>query len=96
MTDQPLAEKLASAFIENIQAYLSVEELAEVDRRNKTPEYGELVCATHDFADSNDQMSGAFKQVTMRWLDANSEADCSLWGKAWGIAKTRGFSNVVE
>lgn len=96
MTDQQLAEKLASAFIEKIQACFSAEELAEVDRRNKTPEYGELVCATHDFADTNEQMSDAFKQVTMRWIDANSEADCELWGAAWDIAKKRGFSHDVK
>lgn len=50
-----ITQKLAEQFRTTIQEWLTEEELAEVDRKNATPQY-EGCCATHDYCDANEAM----------------------------------------
>lgn len=93
-TDQILAA--ASAFVANVVAMVSPAELAEIKRRNSSPEYGAGSCATHDFFDANDAMGAAFLKVVGREVDI-SDADAALWSAAWNAAMPAlSFPNVRE
>src|SRR5688572_31563814 len=91
-------EALASRFCEIINEWLHPKQLAEVNRRNKTPDYVQC-CATHDFCDPNEAMAQAFREVMGRECllpmnepgEAELQADCDLMNEAWTIAKARGF-----
>lgn len=93
-------ERLATAFAAIIREWTTPGELAEIRRRNASPEYaGEGPCATHDFMDANDAMSEAYQRALGRACrlpcDADEgqcseeevEADMSLWNAAWSHAK---------
>lgn len=41
------------------------------------------VCHTHDFCDANMVMAEAFKAVTGREVEVDSDEDCALWSTAW-------------
>ena len=97
--DQNAAERvLALEFVTQLKACLSADQLAEIRKRNATPQYSGDVCASHDFIDANMVMNDAFEKVVGRELDAQNGADCVLWSKAWDIAKreflTEFLSNV--
>ena len=91
----PIAQKIADQFVAVLQKVLSPEYLAEIDRRNKI--YDPTSCATHDFCDANVYMEQAFKDVGVETFEGEHMPDSvvELWNEAWGIAKARGFSNVV-
>lgn len=98
----PTAEQWAAAFIQQVHSTLTPEQIAEVNRRNATPDYAGC-CATHDFCDANVLMSSAFKSLTGTEPDeTNPHADGlhmpgmadevgALWDEAWTLAQTRQF-----
>jgi hypothetical protein len=94
---------LAAAFSAALRADFPASTIAEMIERNRT--YDEGACASHDFCDANMWMQDAFIEVMGRdvWWPSDVEegkctdaqqqqADFTLWGDAWGIAKASGFS----
>ena len=84
-----LAERLAARFAADLKASLTVAQWRQM--RAKNVEYGEGVCASHDYCDANMIMEPAFVAIVGRdpldEASGMSEADCELWSKAWDIAK---------
>lgn len=67
-------------------------QMREIKRRNATPDYGGDICASHDFCDANEPMADAFESVVghpvaLGDTDPQQQADFTLWGEAWAIAK---------
>lgn len=71
------------------------EHMAEIKRRNASPEYSHGCCATHDFCDANMPMNDAFEETMGRpFLPESSEPtddDMRLWNLAWEIARKERF-----
>lgn len=85
-------EALARAFVAQLQADISPDDLAAVKARNATDKYQWPVCASHDFCDANETMAAAFLQVMGRPIlpeddSGMTDSDCALWGDAWQKAK---------
>lgn len=91
-----LVPKLAGAFYATLTEWLTADELAEVRRRNATPEYAG-VCASHDFCDANEAMEEAFRKV-LGPVPARNEDATPLWNAAWTLARARFLTspNVPE
>ena len=100
IVDDAKARLLAATFLTVINEWLLPTQIAEVKRRNATPEYaGTGACATHDFCDANMAMDVAFGRAMGREtferpdgttiLDETDEheAECAIWNAAWDIAK---------
>lgn len=95
--NEVLAFILAEAFAAECRDAFTDEEMAEIRRRNATPEYqGEPgPCATHDFADANMIMAAAFEVAFGRepqiedLPDGTEPPDIALWNAAWTSAKAR-------
>lgn len=83
--------RLSNEFSRIVNREFSNEELAEVVKRNNTPEYTDC-CATHDFCDANELMAEAFKTVFGREVDPQNEDDCESWNIAWSLSKDSHFS----
>ncbi len=83
---------LAAAFAALLQRDLTPEQWAEMRVKNASAEYGEGVCASHDYVDANMTMDSAFRLVVGReaMVDADgspmNDADITLWNEAWGRA----------
>lgn len=88
--EEPLYMQIAHAFGEVIHRETTPEQMAEINRRNAA-EPNPSVCHTHDFADANEWMAEAFKQVMLRDVDITSDTDNALWNRAWTHAKSVGF-----
>ena len=90
MADQGKIAALAAAFTNVVWEWTTPTELAEIKRRNATPEYAGC-CATHDFFDANMAMEQAFRQTFGRSpVPAEgemAEADIAAWNAAWDIAR---------
>lgn len=89
--------ELARAFADGMREALSAEQWDAMRARNATPEYGGGICASHDFVDANEIMDSAFLKVTGREIMAEgaeeiADADLTLWGLAWGVAKVEYFT----
>lgn len=91
----PTPDQLADEFARCCNLWFSPTELAEIRRRNATPDYAGAVCATHDFCDANMIMLEAFEAVVGRPMHMDGgespeeQADHHLWNEAWAIAKTK-------
>jgi len=102
-----LAAILGEAFVVVLRSQLIAQELAEVRRRNASPEYADA-CATHDFLDANMSMLQAFEVLFGRepaFLQGTDEkgnhnpeqeADIALWNAAWGHAKKAHLTEIKE
>jgi|SRR6185295_2042063 len=91
LNDHELADKLATEFSRVLGTWLTASEMSEVRKRNATPEYGNGICASHDFCDANMAMLEAFEKTVGREPDLNTQRDLDLWGIAWSLAKKREF-----
>ena len=99
--DRALARRLGDRFAEIVREDFTAEQVAEIRRRNATPQYAGDVCATHDFCDANEIMAEAFAEVVGRPLalgddEPNQQADFALWGAAWGYAKDTHLTERTE
>lgn len=83
-------ERLAKRFSYVLRGWLSSDEIAEVIERNKTAKPN--VCHSHDFCDANMVMADAWRQVIGGEIDADDEAQATLWGTAWELANKEGFT----
>lgn len=81
---------LSARFNEIVNREFSVEQLIEVNAKNKTDEYIGC-CGTHDYCDANMLMDEAFTEVIGREVDVLSEDDCQLWSDAWDLSKDNEF-----
>lgn len=84
------SDKLARAFCRHLQRAIGAVGVRKAAARNKLPSY-EGCCASHDFCDANDVMAEAFKEVTLRDMDTESEGDLALWNEAWDLARSWGL-----
>jgi hypothetical protein len=85
--NKPTTEEVAREFAQLIRAYLSDDELAEVNDLNDQ-ETDPNVCHSHDFCDANDAMLGAFQKFG---LEVDNEANHPLWCDAWDLAVKNHF-----
>jgi hypothetical protein len=83
------AEEIAAVFAGVLIGWLTEAEMAEVRRRNATPESAGNACASHDYCDANMAMDPAFTLVTHHPAGAFQWIDNRLWSEAWGIAKRK-------
>ncbi len=106
-TSEILVKPLAIEFAKEINAYLTPDQVAEVNRLNATPEYSNGACATHNYIDANEAMADAWQKVMDREFNFVSEdvmlsgsrstqppdimEDVELWNNAWELAKQNGF-----
>lgn len=84
------ALNLSSEFSRILREWLSPDELAEINRRNSTPEYSGC-CASHDFCDPNQAMVEALEVFG---LDFHPRL-CDLVNEAWGIVSRSGFQDAA-
>lgn len=90
-----LRHAIAFRFRGVLREWLTPQELAEADTRNRA-ETDPGICHSHDHCDANMAMADAFEAVMGRGLfpedgSGMSEADCILWNAAWDIAKAAGL-----
>lgn len=88
------ARALAFAFARELGAHLGLEKLRAIDLANKTAEAG--VCCSHDYCDANEVMARAFWVVVGRRVKTQDDGDCSLWSRAWDLAKRQGLVWLSE
>lgn len=77
------AELIAFRFVDELRRYLDSElrrdlyseQWAEMRAKNATPEYGGIVCASHDYCDANVFMAEAFEAVTLKAPVSSFETD---------------------
>lgn len=86
----PAPERLADEFCRILREWLDAEEIAEINRRNRLPEYAGL-CASHDFCDPNQAMLDAEATFGIEF-DTRFNEDSEVIDAAWEIAKRRGFA----
>lgn len=79
-----LVQSVADRFNLILKDWLTIRQLAEVRRRNRTPDYTSA-CATHDFCDANMAMAQAIEEATGRPVDP--EGDTDLINRAWDQAR---------
>ena len=89
---------LARAFSAIVRETFTPEELAEINRRNATPEYAGA-CATHDYSDSNMLIFAAWCELAGLDEDTadvpamlESADDAARWNAAWDAARAAGFT----
>lgn len=85
---------LARYFSALVTAHFDSDTLAEINRRNATPDYV-CACATHDFTDANALMWGAWGALHFEAPDLSTadsaQAVADEMGRAWDAAKAAGF-----
>lgn len=81
-------KRLAREFSIRAREYLSMDEMEEVIKRNRTEEVP-LVCHTHDFCDANMIMDAAMEKLGLR--SKNEDVTNQLWSAAWDLAKKTEF-----
>lgn len=81
---------IAEAFAEIMRQWLTPAEFEEMRRRNVT--YDDMICASHDFCDSNMAMAAAMQGILAREPDPGDEDDARLWNEAWTLAKRLYFT----
>jgi len=98
-------KEVAVAFARELRKELTTVDFREVIRRNKTPEYASLCCASHDFCDANMVMHAAFERLGLKtYVDMEPNDDgtetpeqlaaMDLWNAAWDIAKVSNFKII--
>jgi hypothetical protein len=90
--DVPDVVRLACYFSALIRAEASPIQLAEIRSRNASPEYAGA-CATHDLLDANCLMFGALSALLFEAPDLSDAATVELMGKAWDLARLKGFAD---
>jgi hypothetical protein len=88
--------RLAARFTELLQDELSPKQLREVRRTNRTPEYQDGSCASHNFCDANEPMAKAYRYATGQEFEPGNEAAADLWSTAWDLAKADEFITTYK
>jgi len=90
-----LSAMLAREFGRELTGYLDARQMAEANERNAIRSWHTGICHTHDYADTNMAMDGAFNRLMGRSpipeAGEMTDADIALWNAAWGIAQSRRF-----
>ena len=91
---ESMAQRLSVRFSQILREWLSESEMAEVLARNAA-ETNPQICHSHDFADPNQAMLDAAKDLGFREIDVLdgplSSAGIDLWNAAWNLAKSNDF-----
>src|SRR5262245_13024875 len=85
------ADLLAKAFTRVLTGWLTPAEMDTVRQRNRTADYANGACASHDFCDANMAMAEAFTRIIGHEIDIDSQGDVDRWNTAWCLAKAREF-----
>lgn len=85
---------IATLFVEQLRADLTVEQFAEMQNLNAVADKG--ICHSHDYCNANEVMAPAFAQVVGREIDLQSDADRGLWNDAWAYAMIHGLGQDAE
>lgn len=80
---------IADAFCRILNDWLTPAQIAEINRRNATPNYVDC-CATHDFCDPNQAMIDAGALFGIQF-DCRFNEDVDLIVAAWELARNRGY-----
>lgn len=80
------AQLIAAEFTARLGSVLTCREWSAMLKRNSA-EPCPNVCHSHDFCDANEPMAEAFRIITGRDIDPQSDIDAALWSDAWSIAK---------
>lgn len=93
------AQELAARFATHMRASLTLDQLAEANKRNAHEK--EEVCHTADYCDANMVMLAAWEDAGLHMAKLGNQGDlrpgaADLWNRAWSIAKASGFSLVHE
>lgn len=86
----PSVDAVAKEFSRIMREWLTADELAEVDRRNRA-ESNPCICHSHDLCDPNQAMIDAFTAVGVEYdVQNDAHGDCS--NRAWQVVKANGFA----
>lgn len=77
--------RISELFVWLLKSELTEIEWQEMRKRNAA-EVDRNICHSHDFCDANTVMERAFKAVTGKELDLQSEGVVALWNNAWNLA----------
>ncbi|WP_431798061.1 hypothetical protein SGO26_30200 (plasmid) [Cupriavidus metallidurans] len=85
-------ELLAEKFASNLRAWLSPEEMAAVNERNRL-DNDPMICHSHDFCDANMAMHNAVVELRINSEDVPSWSDemVALLNAAWEVARRNNF-----
>lgn len=83
------ANRLADRFAAILRQWLTPAEFAEMVARNRATDKRAGVCHSHDFCDANMAMDQAWREVVGTEIDADDEAQATLWNEAWDLAHSR-------
>lgn len=89
MTANVPAEAVAEEFCRILRKWLTPEEMAEINRRNSTPEYS-VCCASHDFCDPNQAMIDALSIFGLEFHPSM----CDYLNDVWTIARNSEFRDI--
>jgi hypothetical protein len=90
MSDSTAVRQLAAAFITGLRECVTAEDMAEILRRNATPQYGRA-CATHDFCDANIVMYDAYVSLFGELVDLDDDNVNWVLDRAWDLARAVDF-----
>ncbi len=87
-------ESLAAEFSHMVRCELTLDQLAEVRRRNQTPQYTGC-CATHDFTDTNMLMLATYASlagIDEDEVPLDDEGVQATMNSAWDMARAAEFN----
>lgn len=91
-----MLKEISIEFSHLLKKEIGIENVKEVERRNKTEEYA-VCCASHDFTDANMVMAEAFERIMGREMKMPGESeelydfDRRIIEGAWDLAKANNF-----
>lgn len=91
MNTAATAAQLAEAFVSDMRAELTDEQLIEVDELNAGMD-PQAQCVTHDFLDASSVMEQAFGGILGIKFNSLNKEHVNLWKMAWALAKKSGFA----
>lgn len=83
---------LAVKFSAILNSWLTPEQIASINNLNKTAEYQNGACATHNYCDPNQAMIDAFSNAFGIEIDHHNEEHTEAISKAWAIARNNDFN----
>lgn len=91
MNTAATAAQLAEAFVSDMRAELSDEQLVEVDELNGGTSPQDP-CATHEFVDAGAIMGESFRGLLGVKFNSLDKEHVNLWKMAWTLARRSGFA----
>lgn len=83
---------LALAFSTILRSWLTPEQINSINHLNKTAEYQNGACTTHNYCDPNQAMIDAFLEEFGTEIDLHNEEHTEVISRAWRIARELEFN----